>query len=161
LFRMTRQLSELSGSDFLLQTAGRQLKEFFGGEIVVYLRALDGTLSLRLGENTSIARSETDSAVANWAADHDRMAGLTTDTLPNATALSVPLIGSQRRVGVLGVRPADSAAFRDPEQRRLLETCASLIALSIERDQSVLEAQDAQVRMQTEQLRNSLLSSVS
>ena len=31
LFRMTRQLSELSGTDFLLQAAGQQLKEFFGG----------------------------------------------------------------------------------------------------------------------------------
>src|SRR5262249_42861431 len=41
------------------------------------------------------------------------------------------------------------------------ETCASLIALSIERDQSVLEAQTAQLQVQSEQLRNSLLSSVS
>src|SRR5262249_51981457 len=49
----------------------------------------------------------------------------------------------------------------DPDQRHLLETCASLIALSIERDQSVLEAQAAQLQVQTEQLRNSLLSSVS
>ncbi len=54
----------------------------------------------------------------------------------------MPLIGSQQTVGVLGVRPDDLERFRDPEQRRLLETCSSLIALSIERDQSVLEAQD-------------------
>ena len=39
--------------------------------------------------------------------------------------------------------------------------CASLIALSIERDQSVLDAQQAQVQVEAEQLRNSLLSSVS
>jgi two-component system sensor histidine kinase KdpD len=42
-----------------------------------------------------------------------------------------------------------------------LETCASLIALSLERDQSVLKAHDAQLQIQTEQLRNALLSSVS
>jgi two-component system sensor histidine kinase KdpD len=36
-----------------------------------------------------------------------------------------------------------------------------LIALSVERDQSVLEAHQAEVRVQAEQLRNSLLSSVS
>src|SRR6185295_4691417 len=40
-------------------------------------------------------------------------------------------------------------------------TCASLIALSFERDQSVLEASEAQIQVQAEQLRNSLLSSVS
>jgi two-component system KDP operon response regulator KdpE len=49
-------------------------------------------------------------------------------------------------VGALGVRPQDLARFLDPEQRRLLETCASLIALSIERDRSVLQAQQAQIQ---------------
>ena len=52
LFRMTRQLSELSGSEFLLRTAGRQLEEIFDGEVVLYLtRADGGSLSLRFGEN--------------------------------------------------------------------------------------------------------------
>ncbi len=73
----------------------------------------------------------------------------------------MPLIGSQQTVGALGVRPEELGRFLDPEQRRLLETCASLIALSIERDRSVLEAQQAQIQVQAEQMRNSLLSSVS
>jgi two-component system sensor histidine kinase KdpD len=81
--------------------------------------------------------------------------------LPNATALFVPLIGSQRTVGAVGVKPNDPERFLDPDQRRMLETCASLIALSFERDQSVLEAHEAQLRVQAEQLRNALLSSVS
>src|SRR5262249_2252636 len=79
----------------------------------------------------------------------------------DATAWFVRLIGSQRTVGALGVKPGDFQRFLDPEQRRLLETCASLIALSLERDQSVLDAYQAQLQVQAEQLRNSLLSSVS
>jgi two-component system sensor histidine kinase KdpD len=71
------------------------------------------------------------------------------------------MIGSQRTVGSLGVRPVDESRLRDPDQQRLLETCASLIALSIERDESVLQAQEAQLQVETEQLRNSLLNSVS
>src|SRR5206468_3881131 len=55
----------------------------------------------------------------------------------------------------------DGERFSDPEQRRLLETCASLVALSLERDQSMLEASEAQICVQAEQMRNSLLSSVS
>jgi two-component system sensor histidine kinase KdpD len=43
----------------------------------------------------------------------------------------------------------------------LLTTCASLIALAIERDLSFVEAQQAQLNYQAEQLRTSLLSSVS
>ena len=104
---MTRQLSELSGTDFLVQTAGRQLAEIFGGEVVIYLREPDGTLQLRFGDNTSVAKQPTNAVVAQWVAANDHIAGLETDTLPNATALFVPLVGSQQTVGALGVRPHD------------------------------------------------------
>ncbi len=175
LFRLTRQLTELTGSDFLLRTAGQQLSEIFEGEAVVYLREVsdDGDqveapgnqrapqLSLRSGETTEIAKHPINPVVAQWVADHGQVAGLGTDTLPNASALFVPLIGTQRSLGALGVRPRDEQRFLDPDQRRLLETCASLIALSLERDQSLLDANQAQIEMRAEQLRNSLLSSVS
>jgi two-component system sensor histidine kinase KdpD len=161
LYRLTKQLSQVAGSEFLVRTAGMQLTEIFDGQVVIFLGEPKHPLSLRFGENTAIAREPINSLVAQWVASHDQVAGLGTDTLPNATALFVPLIGSQRTVGALGVRPGDTERFLDPDQRRLLETCASLIALSIERDESVLAAQQAHVQVQTEQLRNSLLSSVS
>ena len=116
---------------------------------------------IRFGAATGVAQQPVNAVVAEWVANHDQVAGLGTTTLPNATALFVPLIGSQRTIGALGVRPDDLERLADPEQRRLLETCASLIALSLERDQSVLESQRVQVQVQTEQLRNALLSSVS
>src|SRR4029079_11122954 len=161
LLRLTRQLSELTGSEFLIHTAGCQLTEMFNGEVVVFLRELKGPLELRFGAGTSIAGQSINAVVAQWVSEHDHIAGLGTDTLPNATALFVPVIGSQRTLGALGVSPADQQRFLDPDERRSLETCASLIALGIERDQSVLEAQEAQVQAETEHLRSSLLSSVS
>jgi two-component system sensor histidine kinase KdpD len=118
-------------------------------------------LELRFGEETSVAREQINAVVAQWVMEHDQIAGVGTDTLPNATALFVPMVGSQRTVGALGVRPNDPARLLDPDERRSLETCASLIALAIERDQSVLEAHEAQMQAQTEHLRSSLLSSVS
>ncbi len=161
LFRLTKQLSEIAGLEFLIRMAGQQLREIFDGEVVIFVREAAGPLKLRSGEETTIARQEINTVVAQWVSDHDQVAGSGTDTLPNATALFAPLIGSQRTVGAVGLRPNDPERFLDPEQRRLLETCASLIALSIERDESVLEASEARSRAQTEQLRNSLLSSVS
>jgi two-component system, OmpR family, sensor histidine kinase KdpD len=161
LYRITKQLSEIAGLEFLIRTAGQQLREIFSGEIVLFLRDAAGHVVLRFGEETSVAQQPVNPVVAQWVADHDQIAGAGTDTLPNATALFVPLIGSQRTVGVLGIKPEDAQRFLDPDQRRLLESCASLIALSVERDQSVLEAHEAQMQVQAEQLRNSLLSSVS
>lgn len=161
LYRLTKQLTEVAGTEFLIRHAGQQLGTIFDGEVVIYARDAQRALHLRFGETTSVARQEINAVVAQWVADHDQVAGAGADTLPNATAFFVPLIGSQSTLGAIGVRPNDPGRFLDPDQRRLLETCASLIALSLERDQSFLQASDAQLRMQTEEMRSSLLSSVS
>lgn len=161
LLRLTKGLSEVAGRDFLIGIAGRHLGEIFDGEVVLFVRGEADALELRYGQGTSVARHEGNAVVARWVADHSQPAGAGTDTLPSATALFVPLVGSQRTVGAVGVRPSDPGRFQGPDQRRLLESCASLIALSLERDESVLEAHEARLRVQAEQLRNSLLSSVS
>ncbi len=161
LYRLNKQLSEIAGTEFVVAAAAKHLGEIFGGEVALYLRDAGGALGLRQGEGTSIAQHPVNALVAQWVADHDQAAGAGTDTLPNATAFFVPLIGSQRTVGTLGIRPDDPQRFQDPEQRRLLETCASLVALAVERDESLLAAHEAQLQVQAEQLRSSLLSSVS
>jgi len=96
-----------------------------------------------------------------WVFDHRELAGFGTDTLPRAAGLYLPLTGSQRTVGVLGVRPQAPARLLDPEQMHLLETFASHTALAIERAQLANEAQQATVEVETERLRSALLSSVS
>jgi two-component system sensor histidine kinase KdpD len=62
---------------------------------------------------------------------------------------------------VLGVCPTAPRRLWTPEQLHLLETFASQIALGIERAVLAEEAQQAQVEIETERLRSSLLSSVS
>jgi two-component system sensor histidine kinase KdpD len=160
LFQLTKQLSEVQGTDFLATIAGLRLQEIFEGEAVLYTLS-EGKLECRYGEKSSIAANANNAVVAQWVAEHEQMAGFGTDTLPSATALFLPLVGSQRTVGAIGVRCAEENRLLDPEQRRLLATCASLIALSIERDWSLVEAQETRVKMEAEELRSSLLSSVS
>ena len=101
LYRLTKQISELSGSDFLIRTAGKQLSEIFAAEVVIYLRERrregdrsrgPNDISLRTGEETSIAKQPINAVVAQWVAEHDQIAGVGTDTLPNATALFRSLV---------------------------------------------------------------------
>jgi two-component system sensor histidine kinase KdpD len=49
----------------------------------------------------------------------------------------------------------------DPEVRRLLDACANQLALALERDQLAIDAAEAQIQAEAEQVRSSLLSSVS
>jgi two-component system sensor histidine kinase KdpD len=161
LFRMTRQLSELSGTEFLLRTAGNQLRDIFDGEVVFYVREPNGQLMVRYGEETAIAAQAINRDVAHWVADNRKIAGAQTDTLPNATALFAPLVGSRSAMGAIGIKPRDNNRFLDPDQIRLFDTCTSLIALSLERDESMLAAHEAHLQIETEKLRSSLLSAVS
>jgi two-component system sensor histidine kinase KdpD len=99
--------------------------------------------------------------VAQWTFDHGRLAGLGTDTLPGASAVYVPLRGSQAVLGVLGVRPRETLLPLTPDQLELLETLASQAASGLERVRLGSEAERARVDVEAERLRSTLLSSVS
>ncbi|MGA7951249.1 MAG: DUF4118 domain-containing protein, partial [Thiobacillaceae bacterium] len=104
---------------------------------------------------------EIDLAIAQWAADHNATAGLSTDTLPSAPVLYVPLKAPMRSRGVLAISPNRSVWILSPEQQRFLETSATLIGIALERVHFITVAQNALLQMESERLRNSLLSALS
>jgi len=63
--------------------------------------------------------------------------------------------------GVLVVEPPAGSRPWGIEQRRLLQTCASLLAISLERIHYIEVAQSSTVQIESERLRNSLLSAIS
>jgi two-component system, OmpR family, sensor histidine kinase KdpD len=75
--------------------------------------------------------------------------------------LYLPLLASQRALGVLAVKPTNPRRVMLPEQFRLLETFAAQIALALERAELADQARGAEVRAETEAVRNSLLASLS
>lgn len=161
LYELGKQLSAMYGRDFLAAAAANQVREIVRGEVAVYLRRPDDSLELVVGETTSIASHQVSLPAAKWVADHEQLAGAGTNTLPNATALFLPLVGSQRTHGTLAVRAADGGRLLEPDMRRHLEGCANLLALALERDQMAIDAANARVRAESEQVRSSLLSGVS
>ncbi len=67
-----------------------------------------------------------------------------------------------RTRGVLAIRPEQARRLLlVPEQRRQLDTFAALIAIALERVHYVEVAQQALMQMESERLRNSLLSALS
>ncbi|MET0962519.1 MAG: DUF4118 domain-containing protein [Noviherbaspirillum sp.] len=76
-----------------------------------------------------------------------------------ADAIYLPLRAPMRLRGVLVLRQA--ASDMPAEMLQLLQTCAAQIALAVERVHYVDVAQAAQLEMESERLRNSLLSAMS
>ncbi|MBS0212404.1 MAG: sensor histidine kinase KdpD [Proteobacteria bacterium] len=107
--------------------------------------------------------------IAQYSFDHQEMAGLGTGTLAGADAIYLPLKALHRCVGVLGVRPHDPGSspgqalrqLQNPEQMHLLETFTTQAAVAMERVLLAQAAQDASVEVESERMRNVLLSSIS
>jgi two-component system sensor histidine kinase KdpD len=158
---MSRELASSRGVEALLEVAVQHIVEVFPAEVGALLPDGAEQLSARTVPGATLRPDASELAVAQWVFAHRELAGLGTSTLPGAAALYVPLVGSRGAVGVLGVKPADPHAFDSPEQLHLLETFANQTALAIERAVLAEEAQAAQLRIETERLRRSLLSSVS
>jgi two-component system, OmpR family, sensor histidine kinase KdpD len=102
-----------------------------------------------------------DLAVAQWCYDKNEPAGAGSDTLPAAAQLYLPLKAPIRAHGVLVIEPENTQQLLLPEQRRLLDTFAALVAIALERVHFVSVAQETLVRMESERLRNTLLAALS
>jgi two-component system sensor histidine kinase KdpD len=99
-------------------------------------------------------------AVARYTYERDEPAGAGTDTLPGARVRCLPLRSGPESFGVLVIAAGREDGFRH-EDRDLLEAFARQGALVLARSRLVEAAQTAAVRARTEELRSSLLASVS
>ena len=161
LYELGKQLSSLYGHVFLVSAAGEKIAEMIGGEVAVFLDRPTGPPEVVFGHNGEITRHPVSLPAAQWVIGHDEIAGAGTNTLPNAVALFLPLTGSQRTLGSIAVKVADIERLLEPNQRRLLESCAHQLGLALERDQLAIDAAEARIQAETEQVRSSLLSGVS
>jgi two-component system sensor histidine kinase KdpD len=161
LYAMSRELAGTRGIENMARVAVTHIAEVFDSVAVVLTP--DGTGRLQYPAGSPLERSfrSADLSVSQWVFDHGERAGLGTDTLPAAPAIYLPLKGTQRTLGVLGVLPANRRRILLPEQRRLLETFAGQVALAWERAALGEEATAARIAAETEGLRNTLLASIS
>jgi two-component system sensor histidine kinase KdpD len=161
LYFMSRQLAGAADREQVLATAARHISDVFDGDAVLFAPRAEGDLAVAAGERREFALLPNEAAAAQWVFDHLKWAGWSTDTLPSAQAIYMPLTSTGRALGVLGLRPNRRDPPLDPEQRHLLDTFATQTAIALERAMLAEQAQRAKVEVETERLRVSLLSSVS
>jgi two-component system sensor histidine kinase KdpD len=161
LYSISREVGLSHERGRMLEIADRHLREVFAAKVAVMMPAATGMLEPVFAEPGTLDAADKDLGVAEWTWLNQRPAGMGTDTLPSARALFLPMKGARGRVGVLAVYPSQDTPLADPDDRALLETFAGIIGSGLERAQLAEEGRRARLRIETEQLRNSLLSSVS
>ncbi len=125
--------------------------------VVIFLR--DGerlSFERRTSDHLPVPSSEV--TIAEWAFQKGRKAGRGVDGLLEAKALYVPLRGTRATVGVMAVLPGEAETS---EREILIDLLANQTALAMERTISQQSADTSREKMQTEQMRSSLLSAVS
>lgn len=160
LYQLTRLLTGETRQFKAASVAAETASEVFQIPVMILLPDDRGEISFRKRTSDTLPVPSSEEGIARWAFDHRERAGKGTTTLPGATALYIPLGGASRTVGVLVAVPSGNGLFA-PEQYHLLEMFAGQAALAIERAQANADANDAELRAQSEQLKSSLLSAVS
>jgi two-component system sensor histidine kinase KdpD len=161
LYAMSRELAATRATRNLAGVAVQHVHETFDAKVAIELAGPSARLENVAAGEHAFAPDEKERGVIEWVFSHDKPAGLGTDTLPSASALYLPMRGAQGRVGVLGIKPSDPRRMADPAQRTLLDVFAGQVASALERSHLAEQAQQANLQIEAERLRSSLLSSVS
>jgi len=159
LYALARDLGAALDEHEAARAITRHAAEVFGCGAALLVRAPDRALTPAavVGE---VPLDGSQLGVARWAFEHERAAGVGTDTLPGARVRCEPLLSGPRVLGVLVLAARAEQAWR-ADDRHFLDAFVRQGALAIERARLGEEAKAAALRARAEELRSSLLSAVS
>jgi two-component system sensor histidine kinase KdpD len=159
LYAASREMGLAHSQDELLLTAAEYARTILASDIAVLLPSPGGELHpVTTRELIGPSTQETSAAQGIWRdADPAGPGGHP----GRSEARMVKLPGSEGPVGVLVVRPREPAAGQGQAGYAQLLAFASLLGSALERTRLANEARLARLRVETEQVRNALLSSVS
>jgi two-component system sensor histidine kinase KdpD len=129
--------------------ASRDLSELFGASVSVFVAPFL--------EHRGISETEKSDAEECWRTLEPVRRGAR--SAPGS--LWVPLLSARRPIGVLGMRFADAQEKIQPFERATAERCAQIVATALERTELAAAAEAAEMRVEVEQLNDSLLDAVS
>lgn len=157
---MSRELTVASSADEMAHAACRHLAGAFDSEAWMVLPGLDGESVL--GETPESARPPARTvtrAVEMLSSGGRRLHDL--EAKDGRSERLLALMASRGVAGVIVLRPRAGRNLGRASSRELLDAFATQITLGLERTRLAVEAQRAHLQVQTERLRNALLSSVS
>lgn len=160
-YGLSRDLSSTKAVDELLSVAVRHFSEVFNCKSVILMpREPDGKL-FPAATNQPLELSDVELGAARSAYMTKHLVDPSTDTGNGAFGLYLPLIGSQKTVGVVGMISTDGDFEFDQPHRNLLFAFANQVAVALERAILWKSTEEANIRADRERLRSALLSSVS
>ncbi|MBF0184140.1 MAG: DUF4118 domain-containing protein [Magnetococcales bacterium] len=158
LYEMARQLSSALNAAQMVPICQQFIQQGFHASMALLVPDQQGILQPVTQELSPL---EIQYETAQKCFAQEEQSGWDMESFSVSRLLYIPLKATTRLCGVLVVRP-DQPLWELPlEQKRLLETSASLIAIALERLHYAELSQQTQLTMESERLRTSLLSAIS
>lgn len=154
LYEFSRQIAAVTDIEHIAQELAQHSSETIGRKTIVLIPDDQGKLIV---QESMIPDSEF--AVAAWSYEHSQVAGRSTDTLPGAQYLFIPLVSGNRTVGIFGILIEDKKITA--EERRLIDAWAGLAAIAVERASLAKTARQSELLTESDRIRNIIFNSIS
>ena len=161
LYAMSKDLASGESELHVVTTAVKHLHSEFGGHNVILFPNHLSRIVYPNHKAIPESYHGADLSVAQWVFEHNEAAGQGTHTLPGTEAVYFPISDGDKVLGVWVLLPVNLRRIFLPEQQKLLETLLRQIGQALSRLRMVEQSQTAQMQIETERLRNSLLSAIS
>lgn len=160
LYNLLKELATGRSLDDLVEISIKNIKKVFDVEAVIIFPLNEKKLSPEAHSASSSKLDDTEWHIANWSFIDGQKAGKFTNTLPNSDAQFIPLIGSRRKIGVIGLKFNNSEPLHF-EQETLLEAFVNQITINFERELLNELAKKSLVLSESEKLYKTLFNSIS
>jgi two-component system, OmpR family, sensor histidine kinase KdpD len=161
LYRLLNDLTGKSRIFEMMKIAADLAEDTFHSKVTIFLPDQKGVISFSKRTSDQLHVPSTEQPIAQWVFEHLKKAGKNTGTHPKSSALYVPIANDQEVFGVMAVVSNTRDGKLSSEEEHLLEIFVRQTALAVQRSIAASTAHAAEVRVETESTRTSLLSAVS
>ncbi|MEO3386658.1 sensor histidine kinase KdpD [Mesorhizobium sp. CAU 1741] len=160
LFDFSRKVASVASLDDVVWAAVTHVASTMQCSSMILMPDASGRLAIVGGMPPEDQLEPRDRGAAEWAWDKREPAGWSSQTLPSATWLFLPMKSAGRIHGLLGVQ-FGTRQYITAEEHRLLDSLVDQVGIAIERTKLTSDMEQTRLLAETESLRAALLSSVS
>lgn len=130
LYEIERDIANATNLQYLRLNVCSRLENMFPGKFEILTKSLDNRLIL--DSQLPILKEEKEKAAAEWVFQNGKIGGWSTDTLPSAEGIYIPIKFSSSTVGVLAYFPKTERPF-SIEEMNFIQTVAQQLGIYLER----------------------------
>lgn len=131
IYSFNREIMLCEALEDILDRAVAYIKESLESHVIILLPDQDSNLAIRTKLLIDFPFSESERSAATWVFHNALPAGTDTDILSSLKWHYLPLKINSRTIGVIALTPTEKHIHLTPEQNRLFESFANVIALAL------------------------------